>query len=1082
MQPKFELMDGNQATAKISYKVTEFAGIYPITPSTPMAEDYEKNKSSGLKNIYSTVPKCVEMQSEAGVAGVLHGALCAGAISTTFTCSQGLLLMIPNMYKIAGELLPCVIHVASRTISTHALNIYNDHSDVMACTQTGFAILCANTPQECADLSLISYASSFESSVPFLHFFDGFRTSHEIQKVDMPSDKVIEKMMPYDKIKQFKANALSSESPYQKGTAQGDDVFFQSRIKAKSYYDKVADIVQEKMNNFAKLTDRTYHIFDLAGSEKAKHLIVCMGSACECIEEQIAKSEDTALLKIRLLNPFSAKHFIQSIPKNVEKICVLDRNTAQNQNGEYIYKEVLSAIKDSEYSNIEIINGIYGLGGKDFTPSMVKAIIQNLKETKSKKYFTIGINDDITNTSLAYENSFDEKHFSAMFFGIGSDGTVGACKNSIKLIGENTQKEVQGYFEYDSRKSGGFTISHLRISSQKIQSTYKISKADFVAIHNFDYVKTLNILKYLKDEAVLLLNTPFNPKELSQNISQRLKNNLINKKIKIYAINANALALEIGLKNKINTIMQASFFKITNIISEQKAFELLSQKTIKAYQNKGEEVVQKNIQALQKGFEYVEQITLENDHITLEKRTCDTQDTLLQNTPMLNQQLTLQGNNLSVSAMNEKGIAQTHTSMLDNKNLSNIAPQYICENCVQCNMCALVCPHSVIKPKLIKKGTQKPSNLQTLPSKAMPDFEFSLCIDKSHCTGCGLCAQVCPARQKALVMTDKNSTTNNHTDFLKTISNPTDKMDKFNLKHLNFFEPYFEYCGACAGCGETPYIKILTQLYGEKLVIANATGCSSIYAGSSPLCPFTKDKSGRGPAWANSLFEDNAEFGLGIKIASEINNKDDIIYIIGGDGWAYDIGFGGLDHVLRSGKNVNILVLDTEVYSNTGGQCSKSTPLGATAKFCSDTKQAHKKSLSMYALNYKDVFVAQVSLGANPNQCVQAIKEATEYNGVSLIIAYCPCINHGIDMSKTFDIMRDAVRSGYFQLFKYNPSLDEPMQYSPSSNIELQEFLKTQRRFSQISQSQVQEHKDNIEQVQKELLQIKNKQINRKND
>ena len=1047
MKNNIQVIDGNTATAQIAFKLTEFASIYPITPSTTMAEFYEEHSAKDEKNIFGETPKCIQMQSEAGVAGTLHGALCGGALSTTFTCSQGLLLMIPNMYKIAGEFLPCVIHTSARTISTHALNIFGDHSDVMACAQTGFALVCANNPQECADLAIISHMATYKAEIPILHFFDGFRTSHEIQKVGMPTDEELKEVFPFDEIKTFKNNAITSSNPYQKGTAQNSDIFFQNKYAGQEKYKKFPNILQSCMDKFKEVFKREYNLVDTFNKDEKENAIVIMGSGAETIEEVLTEIPcNTYLIKIRLFTPFPKDAFLKTLTPNVKNICVMDRCNTNSQNGEPLYKEIVSAIAQSDnFKQMNIINCVYGLGGKDFNADMAKAVIDYTEnfDINKKRFISIGINDDVCNTSIPYGNSFENKHYNAMFFGIGSDGTIGASKNTIKVIGETTNKYVQGFFEYDSKKSGGLTVAHLRFSDQKICSTYKITKADFIAIHNYSYLSTLEILPLLKENSTLLINTPFNPDDLNTYLTKTIKSELISKKIKVYAINAYKLAQDIGLRNRINTIMQGAFFSLCDIVKKDEIKGYLTEKIAKTYAKKGENIVAMNTKALNCGFEEVKQINIclnsnEEDEIIQDKED------------LIFKQLNRLGDNLKVSQFNAKGIVQTDTTQLEDRNISNIAPCHICENCIQCNLCALACPHSVILPKLINEEFL-PDYVKAIDSKLIKGKKFALYIDTRHCTGCGVCESVCPAKNKAIVMKSKNEFTDaekKNMEFLSTIKNDTTELNKFNLRHIAYFEPYFKFSGACAGCGETPYIKLLTQLFGNKLTIANATGCSSIYSGSAPTCPFTKDENGFGPAWANSLFEDNAEFGLGIKFGQEINGKDECVFIIGGDGWAYDIGFGGLDHILSSGKNVNILVLDSELYSNTGGQCSKATPQGASGKFCTNGKKTKKKPLSELAMLYENVFVAQVSLGANTKQCIDAFKQAVEFNGVSLIIAYCPCTNHGIDMSQTNKEMAKATSSGHWPLFIYNPTAEKKLQIQSKKTIDIQEFKINERRFT----------------------------------
>ena len=1035
MKNKYELLDGNTATAKIAFMLSEFASIYPITPSTPMAEYYEQQCALKEKNIFDKVPECVQMQSEAGVAGALHGALSAGALSTTFTCSQGLLLMIPNMYKIAGEGLPCVIHVAARTIATHALNIFGDHSDVMACSQTGFALLCANNVQECADLATIAHIATYKAQVPFLHFFDGFRTSHEMQKIILPNSETLRALLPNEEISAFKKRALSSASPSQHGTAQNPDVFFQNRQASLARYENLPVILQSVMNDFARLTGRQYNLYEYVGNKNAKNVIVIMGSGAETIEEILPEYDDVGLLKVRLFSPFAKQEFLNSLPKNVQNICVLDRCLTSNHNGEPLYKEVISAL--SNKTDINFYNGSYGVGGKDFTADMARSVIDNMVNG-GKKFFTVGINDDVTNTNIDIVKHQSNEHYNILFYGVGSDGMVSASKNTLKIISELTNYNVQGFFEYDSKKSGGITISHIRISDKPIKSTYKIQEADCIVLADYDYLSLIDVCASLKQNATLLINTPFDEQLTNEKLSPLIKNTLSEKNIKVFAINAYKYAQELGLKNKINTLMQSAFFATSTMFDAKIIKEHLITITQKTFAKKGENVLQANLNAIDCGFNFVKEIK-----ITKQNTQKDAQK---QNYDNFMQQVLMRGDNVKVSEFNPYGEVKQFTSNLDKRDMSKFAPQYISENCLQCNLCALACPHSVIRPKLIKDDVALPANLKVLKSKVLEGYNFTIYVDTKHCTGCGVCESVCPAKQKALMLKNKESLTydDKTQNFLNSIKNPTDKLDKYNLRQSQFFEPYFKYCGACAGCGEAPYIKLLTQLYGDNLIIANATGCSSIYSASYPTCPFDKNQNGNGPAWANSLFEDNAEFGLGIKYGKEINNKKDCVFIVGGDGWAYDIGYGGLDHVLSSGKNINILVLDTELYSNTGGQCSKATQKGVKCKFNSNGKQTNKKPLGVLAMAYQNVFVAQVNLGANPKQCLEVFKNAVEYDGVSLIIAYCPCINHGKNMAQSHETAQAVTLSGAFPLYTYNPKAQTKfvMQSSTECDNELYQTIK----------------------------------------
>ncbi|MBQ8748895.1 MAG: pyruvate:ferredoxin (flavodoxin) oxidoreductase [Clostridia bacterium] len=1052
-------VDGNMAVSLMMHKITEFASIYPITPSSPMAENYEKWTSEGKQNIFGKIPKCVEMQSEAGVAGALHGALLGGAVSTTFTSSQGLLLMIPNMYKIAGELLPCVINVAARSLATHALNIFGDHSDVMACRETGFAMLCASSVQECYDFSLLSLIASFNSSVPYLHFFDGFRTSHEIQKIELIDDAIINQLLPFDKINEFKEKALNPNKPVAKGTNQNPDVFFQNREACSINYQNVAKDLKNAMDNFYKLTNRKYNLFDYVGSEEAEYVIVAMGSGAENIEEYILKNNfnNIGLIKIRLFRPFGISTFVEKLPKTTKKICVLDRVKDTTGNVDPLCSEVINAVFESG-KQIEVICGRYGLGGKDFTLGMIKSVCDNLMLPQSKNHFLLGVEDDVLNSSLAYNEIKEKEHYSALFYGLGSDGTVSANKNTIKIIGDNTEKFVQGYFKYDSKKSGSMTISHLRIGDEEIKSHYLINDANLIAVHNFNFLQKIKIKDRIKQNGKLLINSPYNVDITVQKFSCELLETITNKDLQVYVINANENAHNLGLKNKINVIMQAGFFKISGVIDENLAREQMCDAIKLTYGSKGEQIVKSNISAVEVGFNDLTLIS--RDLIEKQIKQCERKENenCIEGTdnvycknfilPILNGD----GDKLKISQFDKSGTIKTGTTKYEKRKIAEKLPKWIPENCIQCNMCAISCPHACIKPKLMDKEIQNaPSDFKSIPFNRDKELNYKMQIKPADCTGCGVCANVCPAKNKALEMVNANEIFDaeiQNDKFVDSLPVLKNNLNKFTIAGSQFEPTMFEFNGACAGCGETPYIKLLTQLFGDKLIIANATGCSSIYGASCPTCPYTTNEKGQGPVFANSLFEDNAEFGLGIYYANRLNNKDDAIWIIGGDGWAYDIGFGGLDHILASGENINILVLDTEVYSNTGGQMSKSTPRGSAVKFASKGKSNAKKRLSSIALSYGNVYVAQISLGANMQQAINAFKEAQEYQGVSIIIAYCPCINHGIDMSKSSEEMKNAVQSGYFDLFRYNPDNSNPLSIDSKPIKDYEDFVNGENRYN----------------------------------
>ncbi len=1097
-------VDGNTATTQVAYYLSEAATIYPITPSSTMAELADSMANDGAKNIFGNTVKVVEMQSEGGAAGALHGSLSAGALTTTFTASQGLLLMIPNMYKIAGELLPCVMHVSARAVATHALSIFGDHSDVMACRQTGFAMLASGSVQEAHDMALIAHLSTLHSSVPFLHFFDGFRTSHEINTIEQIDFNKIASIYPFEKVAEFKKRALNSTNPHQQGTAQNPDIFFQNREACNSHYNLVPNIVKSVMKQFEQITGRKYNLFDYYGDKNATDVIVLMGSGTNTAETTIKYLNKTfgtkyGVLKVRLFRPFDIKSMINALPKTVERLAVLDRTKEPGSVGEPLYLDVVTAINEAG-KNIKVFGGRYGLGSKEFTPSMVNAVFENLTSKNPKNHFTVGITDDVTKTSLKITKQIhptENNVTSCKFYGYGGDGTVSANKSSIKIIGNNTKLNGQAYFEYDSKKSGNATISHLRFGKDVINESYLLDNIDFVSVHNQTYLTKYNILKGIKKGGTLLLNTNYSFDELNKIMPASLKQEIANKQINFYTINAYTIAKNLGLNTKINLIMQSAFFKLINIIPFKVAKEEMKKMAEKNYGSKGEKILNANYNAIESAENSINKVTYPSSWKTAKDEclTCKNTSCSKYYEEFIKPIEALNGDNLPVSAFNPTGCVPTGTTQFEKRGIATMLPCWNSEKCIQCNMCAFVCPHAAIRPHLIDEKELKnaPETLRTINATAENGKKFVMQLSPLDCTGCGVCASVCPTKEKALTMVDVSNifeTEKQNYNYLQTI--PTVKSNLFKnntVKGVGFDKPYFEFSGACAGCGETPYIKVISQLFGDHMVVANATGCSSIYGGSAPTCPYTFDENG-GPAWGNSLFEDNAEFGYGIKLGLKIkqaqlkklleevkNNKfsnklknlvteyfekstaqeqrefrtkiienlqlekqvnenlvkqilnlqdafiNQSLWIIGGDGWAYDIGYGGLDHILASGENVNILVLDTEVYSNTGGQASKATPTGAVAKFASGGKQRPKKDLGLIATVYKDVYVAKVSMGADMNQFLKAVREAEAYDGVSLIIAYAPCINHGINMSDSQLEMKKAVECGYWNLWRYNPEL-----------------------------------------------------------
>ncbi len=1069
--------DGNGAAAYISYALSELAIIYPITPSSPMAELADEWQAAEKTNAFGNPLQVVEMQSEAGAAGAVHGALTCGALATTYTCSQGLLMMLPNMYKIAGELLPTVFHVSARAIATHALSIFGDHQDVMACRQTGFAILAASSVQEAADFALIAHLCALESSVPFLHFFDGFRTSHELNKIELPDYDEIKPLVDTESLQKFRARALTPEKPVQRGTAQNPDVYFQNRERANGRYLTLPQKLQTVMDKVEKSTKRPYHVFDYYGADDAERVIVIMGSGAqtaeESVDELLRRGEKVGVVKVRLYRPFDGKRFCDCLPMTCRKIAVLDRTKENGSLGEPLYLDVCAALSQGGKKDVLTVGGRYGLGQKEFTPAAVAAVFANLQSDAPKNGFTVGILDDVTGLSLELPDFSvaTPNQIACKFFGLGSDGTVGANKNSIKIIGEHTPLYVQGYFEYDSKKSGGVTVSHLRFGASPIRSEYGVEQADFVACHNPSYLFRYDMLSCLKDGGTVLLNCPWATlDELNAHLPHSFRRALAKKNAEFYVIDGEKIASDVGLNGKHSAVMQAAFFLLQpSLLNYENAVAEMKKLIESKFAKKGMDIVEKNFAAIEKAKDGLQKINVpkawaeiaDNPADDTHKYTCD--DEYFHNyiAPIL----ALKGNDLPVSAFSEDGSVPTGTTRWEKHGVAPNIPKWIPQNCIQCNQCSFVCPHACIRPFVANENelSNAPNCFETIAANGLGDMRFRIQVSLHDCMGCGLCARVCPAKEKALVMTPVQALPQKEGEnWAFAIRLPPLERSKFNaqtVKGSQFEKPLFEFSYACSGCGETAYIKLLTQLFGERLLIANATGCSSIYGGSSPTCPYAKAENGRGPAWANSLFEDNAEFGLGMRLAQETLEKTDrSVWCIGGDGWAYDIGFGGLDHVLASRKNVNVLVLDSEVYSNTGGQASKSTPTGATARFAVKGKSLLKKRLALMAMTYKNVYVAQVSLGANMAQTLKALQEAEAYDGPSLVIAYCPCIAHGVTMSRSLDEQIAAVASGYWSLFRYNPDLravgKKPFVLdSKAPTMPLREFLRGENRFASLEKT-----------------------------
>ncbi|MGB5700477.1 pyruvate:ferredoxin (flavodoxin) oxidoreductase [Muriicola sp.] len=1137
------ICDANEAVARIAHKTNEVCAIYPITPASPMGEHVDVYSSEGQKNIWGNVPRIVEMQSEGGAAGAVHGSLQAGALTTTFTASQGLLLMIPNMYKIAGELLPAVIHVAARTVATHALSIFGDHSDVMATRQTGFSMLFGSSVQEAMDFALISQVATLKTRVPFLNIFDGFRTSHEISKIDDIPVEVIKAMMPDDKIMEHKNRSLDPDHPVIRGTSQNPDVFFQAREASNPHYAKVPGIVKEVMDEFYKHTGRRYDLFDYIGHPEAERVIIIMGSGegavRETVETLVEQNEKVGALLVRLYRPFAIDYFLEQLPESIKKIAVLDRTKEPGSIGEPLYLDVVTAYVESHRKMPAIVGGRYGLSSKEFNPAMVKGIFDELLKEQPKNHFTIGINDDLGHTSLEYNPVFKTRKttFNCMFYGLGSDGTVGANKNSIKIIGDTTDNYVQGYFVYDSKKAGAQTISHLRFGPQPIYSSYLINTADFIACHQFNFIEKYDVLAHIKKGGTFLLNAPFSKDEIWDKLPRIMQEEIIENQLNFYVVDATKVAQEAKLGKRTNTVLQTCFFAISGILPQEEAIEKIKSAIVKSYSHKGDKVVKMNFNAVDKSLEHLQKVTYPqkttNDR-GLRSIMSGEPDPFVKE--VLGKILAGRGDELPVSYFPIDGTFPTGTTQYEKRGIADFIPIWDSEElCTQCNKCVVICPHAAIRAKVVSNETLKdaPASLKRSPAKGRPftseTESYILQVSPEDCTGCDLCVAVCPAESKeipdfkAINMRKKlenDVLENTHWDYFSKLPDyDRTALQITNIKGSQFLEPLFEFSGACSGCGETPYIKLLTQLFGDSILIANATGCSSIYGGNLPTTPYKTNKEGRGPAWANSLFEDNAEFGFGMKLAltkkqeiavglltslekvvgkelvdAILNNLEEdetqrkekfkdldilkerlskhqdnsdakkllnlteylrkkAVWILGGDGWAYDIGYGGVDHVLASGEDINIMVLDTEVYSNTGGQTSKATPLGASAKFSVSGKRTGKKSLALQAVSYENVYVAQVALGAKDMQTLRAIEEAAAYPGPSLIVAYSHCGEHGYDLKEGAMHQERAVETGYWPLFRFDPSKPKGKKFKLDSKgpiKPLEDFMYKETRFTRV--------------------------------
>ncbi|AMA09154.1 pyruvate:ferredoxin (flavodoxin) oxidoreductase [Picosynechococcus sp. PCC 73109] len=1154
-------LDANEAVAKVAYKLNEVIAIYPITPASPMGEWADAWASQGQPNLWGTVPSIIEMQSEGGAAGAVHGSLQTGSLTTTFTASQGLLLMIPNLYKIAGELTSAVIHVAARSVAAQALSIFGDHSDVMAVRGTGFALLSSASVQEAHDMALIAQAATMKARVPFIHFFDGFRTSHEIQKIELLDESVLRDLIDDEDVFAHRARALTPDHPVVRGTAQNPDVFFQARESVNPFYDKCSAIVQEMMDRFGALTGRAYKLFEYVGAPDATRVIMLMGSGCETVHETVdylnAQGEKVGVLKVRLYRPFDPAALIAALPKSVEKIAVLDRTKEPGANGEPLYLDVVSALMEAWEGTIpKVVGGRYGLSSKEFNPAMVKGIFDELNQVKPKNHFTVGINDDVSHTSLAYDPSFSSEQDSvvrAMFYGLGSDGTVGANKNSIKIIGEETENYAQGYFVYDSKKSGAVTVSHLRFGPNLIRSTYLINQANFVGCHQWLFLEKLDVLSGAKDGSIFLLNSPYAPDQVWDQLPLEVQEQIVRKNLKFYVINANKVARESGMGGRINTVMQTCFFALSGVLPKEEAIAKIKEYIQKTYGKKGTDVVTMNIQAVDNTLANLFEVNVGEANSPIRKPPA-----VSPNAPdfMRNVQapmLIKEGDRLPVSCLPCDGTYPTGTSKWEKRNVGEFIPEWDPEVCIQCGKCVMVCPHATIRAKVYEPNLlgNAPESFKSIDAKDknFSGQKFTIQVAPEDCTGCGVCVDVCPAKnkaqpaKKAINMVEqlplrKQERTN--WDYFLNLPLPERRELKLNqIREQQLQEPLFEFSGACAGCGETPYIKLVSQLFGDRTVIANATGCSSIYGGNLPTTPYTKNAEGRGIAWSNSLFEDNAEFGLGFRLSidkqaqfaaellqrlsgelgdnfvselltarqadeadiweqrqrvRELKNKlaslnapdakqlasladylvKKSVWIVGGDGWAYDIGFGGLDHAIASGKNINILVMDTEVYSNTGGQSSKATPRAAVAKFAAGGKPAPKKDLGLIAMTYGNVYVASVAMGARDEHTLKAFLEAEAYEGPSLIIAYSHCIAHGINMQTAMSHQKELVESGRWLLYRYNPDLKaegkNPLQLdsrTPKGSVE--NSMYKENRFKMLTMTKPQAAKELLKQAQSDV-------------